>query len=290
MRRAATVRIGAGRAPYMIGLVRPIVVVPAELLADDATARRQAALAHELAHVRRADGAVRIVQLVATTVFFFWPVVRWINRRLDLAREQACDAYAIAVGPLAPADYARMLVTVARQRTPAAALALGGSQLARRVDALVAGRRRAVAGVGPLGGVAIGAFALVGLTGAATADASATPAAPRVCIFTPEVAATILASHPEADTDGDGALTRTEVCDFQLTLRRRYVVETDGAIDPVLRDQVAASLPMTLLPASVIDDASPLASDDLCCNCSDAAGPPAEINPSIATCTRGVDP
>ncbi len=292
VRRAAMVRVGGARAPYMIGLVRPIVVVPDALLDDGARAARQAALAHELAHVRRADGAVRILQLLASTVFFFWPVVRWVNRRLDLAREQACDAYAIAVGPLAPAEYARMLITVARQRTPAAALGLGGSQLARRIDVLVQPRRRAIAGVGPLGGAAIGAFALVGLTGAATADAPRPIATPRVCLFTPEVAASILASYPEADTDGNGALTRTEVCDFQLSLRRRYVAESfaaTGLLFTEADDGVDVS--------TVIDEASPLASDDLCCNCSDPAGSAAglsvanpTINPAIATCTTGVEP
>lgn len=299
VRRAVTVRVAGDRAPYVIGLRRPVVVVPEALLADGARTRRQAALAHELAHVRRADGAVRALQLVASTVFFFWPAVHWVNRRLDLAREQACDAYAIAVGPLAPAEYARMLITVARTRTPAAALALGGSQLARRVEALVESRRRRAlgAGVGPLGAAAVGAFALVGLTGAASAAPRKAAAPPRVCLFTPEVAASILASHPEADTDGDGALTRTEVCDFQLSIRRRAVAEVfvsgDGspvALDASLRDQVAASLPMSALPAGVIDEASPLASDDLCCNCSDPSGPPAELNPAIATCTRGVEP
>gem|GEM_PF-2073170 len=303
VRRRATVVVGDADAPYMMGLVRPIVVVPTALLAAEASPRRQAALAHELAHVRRADGAVRILQLVASTAFFFWPIVRLVNRRLDLAREQACDAYAIAVGPLAPAEYARMLVTVARQRTPAAALALGGSQLARRVEALCQSRRRRAltAGIGPIGGAAIGAFALVGLTGAATAEPPAPVAAPRVCLFTPQVAASILASHPEADTDGNGALTRTEVCDYQLTLRRRYVAEStsalfaeagsaDRGLDPVLRDELANGLSMSALPSGLIDEASPLASDDLCCNCSDPAGPPSEPNPAIATCTRGVEP
>jgi hypothetical protein len=50
-------------------------------------------------------------------------------------------------------------------------------------------------------------------------------------------------------------------------------------------------VPMSALPGDLIDEASPLASDQLCCNCSDPAGlPAAELTLAIATCTTGVDP
>lgn len=286
MRRTVDARLAPSGAPYVIGGLAPILVVPAPLLDDHAG--RGAALAHELAHVRRADGLLRALQLVAATLFFFWPVVRWINRRLDLAREQACDAYAVAYGPLDAPAYARLLISVARSRTPLAALGLGGSQLARRVGALTRPRR---AGHGPLGAVAVLLFAAVGLTGARAATATAGPLPERPCYFTPAIAAEIMASHPEADLDGDGALTRAEVCDYQQVLRRRYVesVATEMVVDPAARDRLASALPMGVVRGA---EASPLASDDLCCNCSAPSGQPADFNPANATCTspRGVLP
>jgi beta-lactamase regulating signal transducer with metallopeptidase domain len=286
VRRSVDARLAPTGAPYVIGLRAPVLVLPAGLLADPA--RRTAALAHELAHVRRADGALRVLQLLAATLFFFWPVVRWVNRRLDLAREQACDAYAIAVGPLDGPAYARMLIAVARSRVPAAALGLGGSQLARRVGALTQPRR---AGLGLGGAVAVAGFAAIGLTSAAAANTDAGPLPERPCYFTPEVAAEIMASYPEADVDGDGALTRAEVCDFQQELRRRYVIAAAAElpVDAAARDLLVDALPMGVVGGV---EASPLASDDLCCDCSAPSGQPAEFNHAIATCTspRGVAP
>lgn len=300
--RPITVRIAKIVAPYVIGVVRPVIVVPTRLIED--RPRLHAALVHELAHVRRFDGAVRVLQWITTSLFFFWPVIHWINRRIDLAREQACDAYAIELGPLAATDYARMLVAVAKLRAPAAALGLGGSHLARRVDAL---RRPVHAGLGIVGAVAVAGFGVVGLSSAATAADPRAVTTARVCVFTPEVAAEIMTSYPEADVDGDGALTRAEVCDFQQAIRRRFVDEALGSstVDRTARDRLAGALPMSTLPAQIIDEASPLASDQLCCNCSAGAargavsgsfssngspfGPTAELNPAIATCSRGVD-
>ena len=288
-RATVDVRVGVAASPYVVGVLRPIVVVPTAL-ADDRP-RLRAALAHELAHVRRSDGAIRVVQRVVACAWFFWPVVHWVNRQLDLAREQACDAYALAHGPLDATAYARLLLAVARRHAPAAALGLGSSQLARRVHALARPRR---AGIGVIGASAVAGFALIGLTGPGAARAASPDSPERVCVFTPELAAEILVSYPEADVDGDGALSRTEVCDFQHALRRRFVDLSLGdlAVEPAVRDQLATALSMRALPVSVIDEMSPLASDDLCCDCSAPSihGQPAELSNALATCTTGVDP
>lgn len=309
LRRAIPVRVSpVDTAPYLVGLLRPIVVVPATLTTgapagvvaaadgtagpDERAAARRAALAHELAHVRRADALVRVVQAAAATLFFFWPVVRLVNRRLDLAREQACDAWAVAVGPLSARDYARMLVGAARATaTPAGGLALArrGGQLRRRVDALC--HRPPGAGVGLAGGVAVASFAALGLAGAA--PVAAPPAPPRICVFTPEVASSIMASFPEADADGDGALSRTEVCDFQQIMRRRLVAAptTTAELTAAESEALASMLP------ELRDGGGALASSSLCCDCPDPYAPggvstreAVEVSASIPTCLRGVDP
>ena len=318
VRRAVEVRTAAGDvAPYLIGTFAPVVVMPAAMLAPHRRQVREAALIHELAHVRRGDAALRVVQTVAGSLFFFYPVVRWVNRRIDHARELACDAYAITHGPLAAPAYARMLVDVVRARgaAPAGSLALARrAQLGRRVDHLIA--RPVAAGLGVPGLLAVGAWAAVGLTGAGTAGADATPRS-QVCLFSPEIATAILQAHPTADIDGDGALSRTEVCDFQQVLRRRavdqllaltpadyaasYDLDGDGALglaeESARRDALA-----TVLPASLLADRAPLASEQLCCDCAppgdagtstpalSAGHPASEPIPAISTCVRGAEP
>jgi beta-lactamase regulating signal transducer with metallopeptidase domain len=275
-------RIGLGRAPevrvehdgavpWVIGVGRPVLVLPASVVDR---AELAAVIGHELAHLRRRDAWLRIVQVVAGALFFFFPVVRWVNRRIDAARELACDAWAIERGPLAPAEYARVLVRLVRRAhegaaaTPAAALALAAHPhlLGKRVDALLAGRGRLRAGVGAPGIVLLAGWGLVALGGASSAEARAA-AAPPSCNFTPQLAAEILSAHPEADRDGDGELTRREACDFQLEWERQ-------AADP---DEV--SLP----------DDSPFLGDALRLQCGsngDTSVSPSESLDPPDTCTQ----
>jgi hypothetical protein len=268
-----------------------------------------AALAHELAHLRRRDAWLRIAQVAIGALFFYWPVVRWVNRRIDSAREMACDAYAVVHGPLSARDYARLLVRLARRGAPDEALALSAPRLLRgRVEALLAPALRGSGpGVGKVGAVGLAAWTALALGGASRASAASSRG--EVCIYTAELASSLLAAHPEADRDGDGVLTRAEACELQAELRRRLVDELgeeaydlafdtdgDGALSPaeadVRRDRVAARL-----PGGVLAMASPLVVESLCCNCGDGEGtssPPTGLtfraNQPANTCARGVDP
>jgi beta-lactamase regulating signal transducer with metallopeptidase domain len=214
--RVPALAIGdAATGPHVVGVLRPIVVVPPVLLDDPALLR--AALLHELAHVRRRDAIGRAVQLAATSLFWFWPVVRLVARRLDLAREAACDAWALEAGELPRPAYARLLVAMARLQLGArdGALAMAGHHLDARVAAVLAAPARARLGRGQR--VAIAAFTLVALGGARTAHARvATPP----CTYTAEIAAALYTAHPEADLDGDGVLSRDEACELQAELRK----------------------------------------------------------------------
>jgi len=266
--RAPLVRIEpAGTVPWVIGVGRPVLVLPASVVDR---AELAAVIGHELAHLRRRDAWLRVVQVVAGALFFFFPVVRWVNRRIDAARELACDAWAIERGPLAPQEYARVLVRLVRRAheaaAPAAALALAAHPhlLGQRVDALLA-RGRLRAGLGAAGIALVAGWALIALGGASSAEARAA-AAPAACTFSPELAAEILSFHPEADTDGDGELTRAEACDFQLEWEKL-------AADPTL-----VSLP----------DESPLLGDALRLQCGsngDTSSPSETLDPPD-TCTQ----
>jgi beta-lactamase regulating signal transducer with metallopeptidase domain len=130
-----------GLAPFSIGPMRPILVLPHFLC--EPGQRLHAVLLHELAHIARRDHAVLWFERAVRSMFFFWPPVHFISRKLDEARELACDERAIARGGLCPIEYARILVdVVALTRPPLGtdALAIGRTawRLERRVERLLA--------------------------------------------------------------------------------------------------------------------------------------------------------
>jgi beta-lactamase regulating signal transducer with metallopeptidase domain len=229
--------------PHVVGVIRPIIVIPPALLAEPALLR--AALLHELAHIRRWDALARVVQLIASAVFFFWPVVRLANRRLDLAREAACDAWALEASCIPRPAYARLLVRMAQLRAVPAASLAAPYRLDARVAAVLGPAATARLGLAHWLGLAV--WVAIALGGARTAAARGEHVA---CKYTPQLAEQLRLAHPEADLDGDGVLSRDEACEFQAELRRR--VETPEAADQVSRlDEIDESL----------------LTQPLCCNC-----------------------
>ncbi|MCL4852766.1 MAG: M56 family metallopeptidase [Bryobacteraceae bacterium] len=70
---------------------RARIFLPTELFERLETAAQEAILAHELAHVRRKDHWVRLLEVVITTLFWWHPVVWWAARRLQELEDQCCD-------------------------------------------------------------------------------------------------------------------------------------------------------------------------------------------------------
>ncbi|MEI6861661.1 MAG: M56 family metallopeptidase, partial [Verrucomicrobiota bacterium] len=139
LRRAMCAGLSAAvDVPTVVGWVRPVVLVPAAMLAGLAPAQLDALLAHELAHIRRHDFLVNLVQAVAEALFFYHPAIYAINRRIRAERENACDD--IAVGVTGDAvDYARALATLeaARSTGSLALAASGDGELLARVRRLL---------------------------------------------------------------------------------------------------------------------------------------------------------
>jgi len=101
--------------PFVVGVVRAVIVVPVSALTALSPAQLEAVLAHELAHVRRADFLWNILQTIVETLFFFHPAVWWIGRRMRAERELCCDDMALAAcGD--PVTYATALVALERVR------------------------------------------------------------------------------------------------------------------------------------------------------------------------------
>ncbi|MBA3451728.1 MAG: M56 family metallopeptidase [Deltaproteobacteria bacterium] len=260
--RVRTPRLVVGddvTGPYVVGLVRAIIVVPPALLEDETLLR--AALLHELAHVRRRDAIGRCIQMLATAVFFFWPIVRIAGRRLDLAREAACDAWALEAGDVPRPAYARLLVRMAALRTAAAAGLASPRSLDARVAAVLGPPVRARMSL--VHKVALLGWTLVALGGARTAAARGEA---DVCKYTPQIAETLRQAHPEADLDGDGYLSKHEACELQAEVRRR--AEADGT-----------------------EQASSMVGEPLCCNCDSGDGliPSPERPDTSCQRSEGVD-
>ena len=90
--RAVRLRVVAGLAsPITAGWWRPVVLVPAALVSGMAPNLLEALLAHELAHVKRHDYLVNLVQNVVETLLFYHPAVWWLSHRIRTEREQIAD-------------------------------------------------------------------------------------------------------------------------------------------------------------------------------------------------------
>ncbi len=127
--------------PSTLGWLRPVVLVPTATLTGLTVRELELVLAHELAHIRRHDFAVNVVQTLVETLLFYHPAVWWMSQVIRVERENCCDDLAVRQGPGA-LPYARALTSLEALRLQGmdasgpAMSALGGS-LKDRVRRLV---------------------------------------------------------------------------------------------------------------------------------------------------------
>jgi beta-lactamase regulating signal transducer with metallopeptidase domain len=123
--------------PTVIGWMRPVVLVPASALAGLSPAQLEAILAHELAHIRRHDYLVNLLQTLVETLLFYHPAVWWLSRRIRIEREHCCDDLAVSLcGD--PVAYARALADLEALRNSSQfVLAANGGSLVDRVRRLL---------------------------------------------------------------------------------------------------------------------------------------------------------
>jgi len=102
------------RMPAAIGFLKPLVVFPAWALQELSAAELHSILLHELAHLRRWDDCTNLAQKILGAVLFFHPAVWWIEGRLTLEREMACDDLALS-STQSPKAYAECLLSLAEK-------------------------------------------------------------------------------------------------------------------------------------------------------------------------------
>ena len=120
--------------PTVIGWVKPVVLLPASVLAGLTPQQLEAILAHELAHIRRHDYLVNLLQTVVETLLFYHPAVWWLSRRIRIERENCCDDLAVSLcGD--PVVYAAALAELEglRAENGHLVLAASGGSLVQRV-------------------------------------------------------------------------------------------------------------------------------------------------------------
>lgn len=132
------VQDGAHDCPITFGSLRALVLVPASLLTGLPAPMLEALLAHELAHVRRFDYFLNLVQGVIETVLFYHPVVWWLSKRIRIEREHIADDLAASV----LGDARRLALALSgleqfRSRSPELAMAANGGYLMLRIKRLL---------------------------------------------------------------------------------------------------------------------------------------------------------
>lgn len=123
--REPLLKFGAGRAvaicvsrslrvPTAVGFFKPVVIFPEWALKELPANEQYAVLLHELAHLRRWDDWTNLAQKILKAIFFFHPAIWWIEGRLTLEREMACDDFVLEQTEN-PRAYAECLVSLAEK-------------------------------------------------------------------------------------------------------------------------------------------------------------------------------
>ena len=127
----------AADGPSVIGCLRPAILIPAATLSGLTPEQLEAVLAHELAHIRRYDYLVNLLQMAVETLLFYHPAVWWVSKRIRHERELCCDDSAVQTcgNPLV---YARALAGLEKLRRPTPAMAMNarGAPLLYRIQRL----------------------------------------------------------------------------------------------------------------------------------------------------------
>ena len=227
--------------PAAIGFFRPAIVFPAWLLPQLSPEEIKIVLLHELAHFRRWDDWSNLVQKIVKAVFFFHPAVWWIESRLTLEREMACDDMVLAQ-TASPRAYASSLISFAEKLYNARALSLAQALVSRmrdmslRVAQILDSKQPSRTGLWkPVLGLSAAMLALV---------LGATPYAPRLVAFetqpkqgqTQHIQATQQATDAGLQTAAaDAAMSRTAA---RLDRQPSSLAQA-GAIPVVLRPRTA---------------------------------------------------
>ena len=163
--------------PALVGIVRPVLLLPRGIAEHLTRAQLDAVLEHELSHWRRRDNLTAAVHMLVETVFWFHPLVWWIGARLVAERERACDEAVVRAGHDGR-TYAEGILNVCERYVASAlkcAAGISGADLKARVVEIARSRVMSELPIQKkilLGVFALGATLVPIIFGAAAQDAS----------------------------------------------------------------------------------------------------------------------
>ncbi|RZL43374.1 MAG: M56 family metallopeptidase, partial [Pedobacter sp.] len=130
---------GIAKVPMVVGHLKPVILIPLGLLNSLSTAEVEAILCHELAHIKRRDYLVNVLQNFIEIIFFFNPAVLWVSKLIKAERENCCDDLALThVSDRRVYVKALLSCQEFQAATPDFAMALTGkSQLVNRVSRML---------------------------------------------------------------------------------------------------------------------------------------------------------
>lgn len=197
--------------PSVVGWLKPAVLVPTSALSGLTPKQLEAVVAHELAHIKRHDYLINILQSAIEVLLFYHPGVWWVSGWIRTEREYACDDLAaVACGD--KLLFARALTEVERLRkatVPQLSMAANGSPLLNRIRRLVEPSvSQPIAAFGPLLGIII--FTTV-IAGAAICQTPSTPVTDTQAQAASKRAADSLPASAQAEVPPVGDQSRLRV-------------------------------------------------------------------------------
>ena len=168
------------REPAVVGIVRPVLLMPGEITSRLTAPQLEAVLRHELCHLRRHDNLTSAIHMLVEVIFWFHPLVWWIGARMLEERERACDESVVRSGS-DPRIYAEAILRVCRSYMAsdlACVAGVSGADLKLRLEAIMTKEAKKLGGgkrfaLGVLALAAVSMPVMVGLTSPAHAEAAA---------------------------------------------------------------------------------------------------------------------
>jgi len=238
--------------PGVVGLLRPVLILPVGLLERLDTRQLGSILAHEMCHVCRRDNLVAAVHMVIEAIFWFHPLVWWIGAHLMEERELACDEMVLRMG-CEPADYLEGILKVCQFYTesPLACISgVTGANVKKRLGAILAGGVARELSFGRKVVLAVAALAmlvapvLIGVLNAPSLRAQAQARhAFEVASVKPIDRSVILFDRDRHQVQGDRFLDRTDLMQF---IARAYLGGTFCIIKTAFHEEcplISAALP-----------------------------------------------
>ena len=189
--------------PALVGVLRPVLLLPQGIAEHLSPRQLDAVLEHELCHLRRRDNLTAAVHMAVEAVFWFHPLVWWIGARLIEERERACDEAVVRAGHDGR-TYAEAILNVCERYVASAlkcAAGISGADLKRRVVEIA--RSRVMRALSIEKKILLGAFAVTTMLvpiifgAAAQGDAGPIP----IVRIAPEYPTDALAAGREGSVD-----------------------------------------------------------------------------------------